>query len=113
MSDKTNDADTAESKPARRKRPTLVVLVSRQLVMIEVTHERFCEPLGECHCTKGVVGRARRSSIGVRGLARVERTFGPTVSFPAGVMMALPEEVLEEPGIQAALKAKRLRRVAR
>ena len=102
-------AEEATTNEPRRKYPKLVSLVSRQLLMVEISHERLCEPLGKCLCTPQIVARGRRSNVGVRGIAKVERTFPPAVSFPAGVMVALPETVLEEPGIAAALASKRLR----
>ena len=97
-----------------RSVPPLVKLVSRQLVTVNVSHERYCDPLGECHCTTGIFGRAKRSrATGVRGVARVEKTFPPSITFPAFVSISVPEATLEETEVAAALKSKALRRMPR
>lgn len=103
-----------DTLPSKRRYPPLVKLMSLQIRSFNVSHDRYCEPLGECHCHTGTFGRARRSrATGIRGLARRDKTFPPTLTFAAFVPQDVPDSLLEEPEIAAAIKIKALRQVQR
>ena len=85
-------------------------ILAKEMTPIELTHEAYCEKIGECRCTMAPVARVRRNpATGDRTIGVNEQKFPPVITLLARKVQDLPDECGDLPNVKSMISSRILR----